>query len=88
MQAHSQQGIDHLLLDGCNLFGELLVRDFVRGLLLLDQLQLFVQMAHLFDHFAHPLDVPVLVDVGVIPVGFCVLDYFFDPNFLLSQLVT
>ena len=39
-------------------------------------------MAH---HLAHPFDVPVLVELGVILVR--VLDHLLDPNLLLSQLI-
>ena len=53
--------------------------------LLLDLLQLLAQPAHLLDRLAHPLDVPALIELGVILVG--VLDHLLDPNLLLAQLV-
>ena len=42
-------------------------------------------MADLLDRLAHPIDVPVLIELDVILVR--VPDHLPDPNLLLSQLV-
>ena len=73
-------------------FGKLVLGPLARGLrgaaggdLLLDLLRLLVQAADLVDDLAHPLDVPLLVELGVFLVG--VLDDVFDPDLELAQLV-
>ena len=55
------------------------------GELLVDLLRLLVQAADLVDDLAHALDVPLLVELGVLLVG--VLDDVLDADLLLAQLV-
>ena len=85
LEAHSLQGIDHLVLDFCDPVLDFLAGSFACGLSLLDSVQLLAQPTYLLDRLAHPLDVPVLIELSVILVG--VPDHLLDPNLLLSQPV-